>query len=634
MYRTATPGITSSLATLAVTLFLSGCGVGSLTGTAASPVTLASGGLSGIAHGGQQPIASAVVRLMVPGQTGYGSAPSVLATTTSDANGGFTLPAYTCPAGANLVYITANGGNSGSGVNPLIGEAAVLGPCSSLSPSTFINVTEVTTVAAAYVLAPFAAVTPAGTGIGTSAGNAAGLANAFATASNLAPYATGTARGPGDLPGMILPTAYLNTLANIIAACVNSAGSLTGTCGTLLTNTSVNSVPPVDTFQAALNIAMHPGSNITALYNLSTPVLVYAPALATAPADFTIAIGYNGGALTLGDGALSVAIDAAGNAWISTGHGSATVHALTEISPAGAYYSGAAVSASSGFGTTSLTSPVGLAIDPSGFVLVANNNPAQVVKFNPSGTVNATYTATSLNFPNGIAVDANSNSWVANFGGNKATEILAAGTEAGTGPYTLGTTGSVDMAAGPLAMWTTSYGSGHTVSRIDLTTFAVTNVFVGGSTAGVALDHANNAWVAVTGNGNVFEISNSGTVLNPAGGFIVADAGAQNIAVDGLGNVFTGVNISDTAPGGLVEFSNSGALLSSGTTGYAGSKLIPNLPQAPHGIAIDGSGNVWLAGTNLSSINPTYVAEVIGVAAPVVTPLSLAAKNNTLGVRP
>ncbi len=49
----------------------------------------------------------------------------------------------------------------------------------------------------------------------------------------------------------------------------------------------------------------------------------------------------------------------------------------------------------------------------------------------------------------------------------------------------------------------------------------------------------------------------------------------------------------------------------------------------PNGIAIDASGNVWVA------INGDgNVTELVGAAAPVVVPLVTAVKNNTVGTRP
>jgi hypothetical protein len=46
-------------------------------------------------------------------------------------------------------------------------------------------------------------------------------------------------------------------------------------------------------------------------------------------------------------------------------------------------------------------------------------------------------------------------------------------------------------------------------------------------------------------------------------------------------------------------------------------------------ISIDGSGSLWLTSTGDGSLT-----EVIGIAVPVVTPLTTAVKNNTLAAQP
>ena len=46
----------------------------------------------------------------------------------------------------------------------------------------------------------------------------------------------------------------------------------------------------------------------------------------------------------------------------------------------------------------------------------------------------------------------------------------------------------------------------------------------------------------------------------------------------------------------------------------------PTCPSPPGGIAVDGSGNVWVTGTDNQTSFPDYVTEIIGLAAPVVTP--------------
>jgi hypothetical protein len=68
--------------------------------------------------------------------------------------------------------------------------------------------------------------------------------------------------------------------------------------------------------------------------------------------------------------------------------------------------------------------------------------------------------------------------------------------------------------------------------------------------------------------------------------------------------------------------SNTGTPLS-GLIGVQGSGL-----HYPETIAIDGSGNAWVAGASAN------VTEFIGIATPVVTPLATAAATGTLGHQP
>ena len=611
-----------------LSLALAGCA-----GTTVAP-TANLEAIHGAAHGGQQPVSGATVTVIAPGTSGYGSAGTVLATTVTASDGSFTIPhPLACPVNNTLVYLLATGGNAGAGTNTFIAEAAVVGPCSSINSGSFFSISEVTTVAAAYTLAPFATVTTGVTSIGTSATNTQGLGNAYGTASNLANLANGNARVTADLVGVVPPTSELNTLADILSTCVNQGTSIAPSngCATLFTDTTPSGgVAPTDTFQAAINLAKNPALNNTSLFGLVASSAPYQPTLTAAPGDFTVALGFNGGAITPAGGAIGVNIDATGDAWITTtGNG---VHCLTEISPAGAYLSGSTASSSTGFGCSNLTSAIGIAIDQGGFIDVANNGANTILKFNPNGTLNSTFSATSINGPNGISIDGAGDIWIANFNAtlNKTTELLPTGTESSHSPYITGL-GNVDITAGPLAVWETNYKNNF-ISRIDLTTFAVTTTNIGGPQGGIAIDHNNNAWIAVTGNGNVFEANDAGTLLNPFGGYVYPNGSVQNIAVDGLGNIFCGGYLGATSMGALVEFTNSGTILTP-DNGFYGSGVIPNTPQPPEGIAIDGSGNVWIAGATQGSL-PAYVAEVIGVAAPVVTPHSTAVTNNTLGTRP
>jgi hypothetical protein len=249
-------------------------------------------GVTGNVHGGQQPVAFSTVQLYTVGTTADGSAatPLLTQTVTSDAGGNFSLTGlYSC-TGATLVYLTATGGQPIPGTtNPNLAMMTALGPCSSLTPSTFIQINEVTTVAAVAALAPFMT---GYAGVGSASGDAVALASAFTLASELANTATGQAPGANVPPGLTVPTALMNTLANVVAACVNSAGGAAGDnnpCGNLFALTTPSGgVAPADTIKAMLYLAQNPGLNTPALFNLITPAAPFQPQLTTAPTDFHV----------------------------------------------------------------------------------------------------------------------------------------------------------------------------------------------------------------------------------------------------------------------------------------------------------------------------------------------------------
>jgi secreted PhoX family phosphatase len=56
--------------------------------------------------------------------------------------------------------------------------------------------------------------------------------------------------------------------------------------------------------------------------------------------------------------------------------------------------------------------------------------------------------------------------------------------------------------------------------------------------------------------------------------------------------------------------------------------------SAGEGIAVDPSGNVWIADDTTSGTAGYSVFELVGAAAPTVTPISLALKNSAVGKKP
>jgi hypothetical protein len=396
------------------TLFLSGCAAGNLAST--RPVTAIGSKIQGNVHGGQQPVSGATIQLFAAGSAGYGSTsnPLIATAVTSDANGVFTITGdYTCPSATSQVYLVATGGNSGSGTNANLALMAALGNCGSLSASTFTQVNELTTVAAAYALAPFATSYSA---VGTSTGNTTGLVNAFASAQKLVASSTGST--PGTVPaGAVVPSTEINTLADILAACVNSQGgtaSDTSTpCGKLFSASApAGTTPATDTIGAALLIAKNPANNVSSLLALANPTSPFQPTL-TSTSDFTVSIKYASAGLSTPSAA---AIDAGGQLWVSNS-GNNTV-SLFDVTGAPTVLSGGGLSA-----------PSGIAIDASGNAWVTNKNGNSVTSITAAGVpAAASITSGVLNAPSSVAIDGLGNLWISNSGSSTISEISVSGT--------------------------------------------------------------------------------------------------------------------------------------------------------------------------------------------------------------
>ncbi len=280
----------SPLALLSLSLLLSSCST-----QRNGPRLIVPAGKHGLVHGGQQPVTGATIQLYSVGTTGDGSAatPLLSPAPVTDANGGFNISAtYNCPSSSSLVYIVATGGNPGlapGSNNTALSMMAALGSCGNLSASTFIFIDELTTVAAVYPLAPYMTSPSA---VGSAPGDAAALAGAFTLASQLANTATGTTPGTGVTVGTTVPVAQINTIGDILAACINSAGGTSGdntTCGTLFSLTTPTGLTPAtDTITALLHLANDPTLNTASLYSLVTPEAPFQPFQPQTPPDLGV----------------------------------------------------------------------------------------------------------------------------------------------------------------------------------------------------------------------------------------------------------------------------------------------------------------------------------------------------------
>jgi hypothetical protein len=423
----------SALAAVALT----GCQGGTSMIAPQNPAITAAASARGRVIGGQQSVSGASVYLYAAGAGGYGSAASSLLTSSAgnqdgsgnwyvktDANGNWAITGdWSCPASPSpsYLYVLSVGGNPGlASANPNLALLAALGPCGGVNSSTYVVVNEVTTVAGIWALSPFMT---GMTNIGSSATNQLGLADAFSAISSVANVATGTASGPSLPAGATLPIAKINTIANILASCVNSTGGVAGDsspCGKLFTATTVNSVAPTNTVAAALNMAQHSASNVSALYALQTANPPFVPSLSGAPNDLTIAINYTRGGL---NAPTAIAADQSGNLWVANS-GSDAVSWFDTLG-------------NSKLGTTGTSLggvPAGIAIDLGGNAwATASNNDVYELSSSNGSVVGSPLTGFDL--PAGIAIDPTAEIWVVNNANNTVSAVNSSGAPLAGSPF-------------------------------------------------------------------------------------------------------------------------------------------------------------------------------------------------------
>lgn len=394
----------------------------------------------------------------------------------------------------------------------------------------------------------------------------------------------------------------------------------------------------------------------------------------------------------------TVAVDSNGNVWVGAATGVATANGyINQFNPAGqlvmapitsvsipaysVYYVAAGTGASSAFaGATGITPTYanagGMALDtnnnawygsylstsPAG-ILSNGLDTGLVVQVTPSGTATgflAGYRA------GGLAVDGSNNVYVVDYANNSSarytvSELLASASwqtvnEGGTASSNHSThpyqSVFIDESSNQYS-WgfdTTCTAAIARANSAEEASGASTAVVTSGAICGYfgAADASNNAFM--TGGGNLTYVNISSSLSSPTlttvtGSTNTSATGTagtggldlpQGLALDGAGNIWTVNNPATTVAGGLSEFSVSTVgstttftSLSPGgsTAGVFGFQI----DGASNGndIAIDGSGNIWI-GTSSNS----YLYHMVGAAAPVVTPTSLAIKNTKLGVRP
>jgi hypothetical protein len=622
--------------------------------------------------------------------TGYPALNGTTQTVTAATATTFSIVIDTAVAGSASGYAL-----TGGTPNPAIANIAVLGDCpasgnfsSGTGSLAFVFINEVSTTAAAYALNAF------GTGfyaIGAPATNLAGIERAATNAGQLYDIDTSSSSSGDALATTsyvggsngVVPQATLDTLGNILAACVDSVNTSTTKseeCTSLFSTATstgdTTGTKPTDISSAAFNIAAFPagtgsqhGTFTDSLFILqgaqATP---FEPNLSAAPNDFGIAITYPSSLNTHVGSAESIAVDGNGQIW-STAQADTSITLWSALGTVVNYNSDGYV-----YGYVS--------VDPSNNAWTGNaSSTSGIEKYSDAGVKTATYgsgyqsayTVITHESATNADIDAYFFAGTTDQDGYWYTPNGNGGLLGGdAGPYGVAgnfiSHGAIDSTGD---LWLTSeageqitrvtpvsgtfldLGNGFTVVRhFPITTPTVTGATYQPQPEFPAIDAANNAWIPLqttyspTGSGTpepgLYKVSDTGGVTTYYSGTGTSTAAkiytganfyqAFGAAVDGNGNIWVtnrynpGLGGSSAAPGNstIIELNSAGAAISPSTNYTFGGIL-----DDPLNLAIDPSGDIWV--TNYGG---SQIVEVIGAAAPVVTPLSTAANSGKLGTLP
>ena len=287
------------------------------------------------------------------------------------------------------------------------------------------------------------------------------------------------------------------------------------------------------------------------------------------------------------NGPLGVAIDQSGNLYIADSGNAAVRH----VTPTGLI---------STYGNDPVVRPQGVAVDAAGNIYVADP-PANVVReiavsgavTTFAGTGTAGYTgdggpagSATLNSPTGVAVDVSGNIYIADYG-NHAIRVVAAG-------------GNIHTIAGN---GTAGYNGDSVAATQASLNFPLA----------VAVDHSGNVYIADSANHRVREMTTDGIIHTIAGTGVAGYTGdggaavdaeivsARGIAVDPSGSVFFtdgGSRIREIYGGYINTIAGNGT---AGYTGDGGGAIEAEL-NGPTALAVDNSGNLYVADTANNAI--------------------------------
>jgi sugar lactone lactonase YvrE len=305
-----------------------------------------------------------------------------------------------------------------------------------------------------------------------------------------------------------------------------------------------------------------------------------------------------------------VAVDASGNVYIADSADSvileitASTGDISIVAGGGPVCTGhAPVGDGCAATSASLGVPLGVAVDTSGNLYIADTNDARIRKVTVStgiittvaGTGNGGYsgdgglaTSAKINAPASIAVDASGNIYIADQANNRIRKVTAS-------------TGYISTVAGSATVCspaTSACGDGNSATSANLN-----------GPSGVAVDAQGNIYIADSGDSRVRKVTaSSGDISSVAGTGNLGGCTTSNleeptgVAVDSAGDVYIADYqadcIRELTSAGLSTIVGSGSACTPSTSscGNGGSAMSATLNN-PFAVAVDRSGNIYIGDT-------------------------------------
>jgi sugar lactone lactonase YvrE len=436
---------------------------------------------------------------------------------------------------------------------------------------------------------------------------------------------------PADVIEKITPSGTLSIFAGIVgSAGAPTAGPATSSKLSQPTGVAVDSSGDV--------YINDPGNRVVEKVTPSGTLSVFAGIVGSSAAPTA------GPATSSGLGVpAGIALDSSGNLYITDiSHGD-----VEKVTPGGTLSiiagTGSTGTPTAGPATSShLGGPFGIATDSSGDVYIADANGNRVEKVTPGGTLSiiaGTGTAgaptagvaanSKLNSPYAVAVDAAGNLYIGDYNNHEVEKVTPGGTLsifAGTGTSgtpTAGPATSANMGA-PDGLTFDSSGDLYVDDYVDHLVYEVVSAaptFTADTPPSATYDSAYSYTFTATGNpAPTFSVSSGalpyGLSLNTTTGVVSGtpmgsgtfSISASNSAGTATAGPFT---LSVTAPAGdILAFAGTGAS-GSPTAGVATSSALTN----PQHVALDSSGDVYIADTNNNEVEKVTPSGTLSVFA-------------------